>query len=386
MTAILQALLSYLTNLVSDFTTGWNRFWFTPRAPTTLAVIRIGAGLVLLYVHLTTLPWLMDIVGPQAWIDQQAITDLQQLAEKEQARLLSELERRASRLTPEQVELEEQDIAHQAEWLRWYALSLWQWVQEPTLIWIGHSLFLAALVAFTLGLFTRLANVLVWFGHLSYIQRGYLIWYGMDVMLLMVTFYLMFAPTGRALALDCWRRRQPGQPVDWFGQPHWTVTVVTRLLQIHMCIVYLCAGISKLQGPTWWHGTAAWITMNTMEFALFDVSNLGLAPDVVWQSISLAFTYATLIFEIAFCFCVWSPRLRPIMLFSAFLLHAGIGLFMGLISFGVIMLTACMAFISPEGMQWFLQQLGIGRSLAAAGVPAGAVSQAAAESASAQMR
>lgn len=360
MSGIWRAIVGYCVGLTNDFLRGWSQFWFTPQAPTTLGAIRIAAGLVLLYVHLTTLPWLLDVVGPSAWIDRQAIEEMQKLPELETTRKQIELDRLASRMTPEQVEAERGTIEHEAEWLRWYAISVWRWVQDPTAIWVGHGVFLVALVAFTLGLFTRLTSVLVWYGHLSYIQRGYLVWYGMDVMLLMVTFYLMFAPTGRALALDCWRRRRPGQAVDWFGQPHWTVTVVTRLIQIHMCIVYLCAGISKLQGPTWWHGTAAWMTMNTMEFALFDVSALGLSPDVVWQTISLVFTYATLVFEIAFCFCVWSPRLRPLMLFSAFLLHAGIGLFMGLMSFGVIMLTACMSFISPAGMQWFLRQFGMG--------------------------
>ncbi|HMP01392.1 MAG TPA: HTTM domain-containing protein [Gemmatales bacterium] len=357
MSEVLRALSAYLVNLGGEFSRGWSRFWFEPRPPTTLGMIRICTGLVLLYVHLTTLPWLQDIVGPEAWIDQQATRELTELPNSLGQKLEQRADQYAAALGAEGLDDVRRHIASQVEWSRWYAISVWRWVQDPTAIWVGHGLFIVALFAFTLGLFSRVAAVLVWYGHLSYIQRGYLVWYGMDAILLMLTFYLMFAPIGGALALDCLRRRRTGEPVNWFGQPAWTVTVVTRLIQIHMCIVYLCAGISKLQGPTWWNGTATWITMNTYEFLLFDMRWLGTWPDLAWQVICTSFTYATLIFEIGFCFCVWSRRLRPIVLFAALLLHAGIGAFMGLTSFGLIMLTACLSFVEPAGMQWFVSRL-----------------------------
>ena len=40
-----------------------------------------------------------------------------------------------------------------------------------------------------------------------------------------------------------------------------------RLLQIHVCIIYAAAGLSKLPGAKWWDGTAIWYTIANFEFA-----------------------------------------------------------------------------------------------------------------------
>ena len=48
---------------------GWDRFWFTPADPATLAAVRICTGLVLLYTHLTCTFDLLSFVGPDAWVD-----------------------------------------------------------------------------------------------------------------------------------------------------------------------------------------------------------------------------------------------------------------------------------------------------------------------------
>src|SRR5262245_879441 len=50
----------------------WDRFWFKPADPTGLGLIRLCAGLVVLYVHLAYSFGLLDYVGPEAWLDTQA--------------------------------------------------------------------------------------------------------------------------------------------------------------------------------------------------------------------------------------------------------------------------------------------------------------------------
>ncbi|MFT3883817.1 MAG: hypothetical protein QM703_29820 [Gemmatales bacterium] len=49
-------------------------------------------------------------------------------------------------------------------------------------------------------------------------------------------------------------------------QPLWSATLALRLIQIHMCIVYFISGLAKLQGSTWWNGSATWLTMNSPLF------------------------------------------------------------------------------------------------------------------------
>ncbi len=48
------------TSWCSEVVTGWNRFWFTPSAPHTLALMRILAGAMLLYTHLV---WAKDLIA-----------------------------------------------------------------------------------------------------------------------------------------------------------------------------------------------------------------------------------------------------------------------------------------------------------------------------------
>src|SRR5579884_4442585 len=55
---------------------GWDRFWFHPADPTTLGLIRLCAGLVVLYVHLVYTLDLQDVIGPHAWIDLRGINQL----------------------------------------------------------------------------------------------------------------------------------------------------------------------------------------------------------------------------------------------------------------------------------------------------------------------
>ena len=54
----------------------WNRFWFEPVDATTLCALRICTGLVLLYSYLSCAPRLLNLIGPDAWIDARAIAEL----------------------------------------------------------------------------------------------------------------------------------------------------------------------------------------------------------------------------------------------------------------------------------------------------------------------
>src|SRR5262249_45950074 len=50
----------------------WDRFWFKPSDPTTIGLIRLCTGLVVLYVHLMYTVDLLSYVAKDAWADQGA--------------------------------------------------------------------------------------------------------------------------------------------------------------------------------------------------------------------------------------------------------------------------------------------------------------------------
>lgn len=54
----------------------WNAFWFTPRDPTLLGLMRICGGAITFYTLLMYSFTLMDFVGPHAWVDQKAILEV----------------------------------------------------------------------------------------------------------------------------------------------------------------------------------------------------------------------------------------------------------------------------------------------------------------------
>ncbi|MFM8213112.1 MAG: HTTM domain-containing protein, partial [Pirellula sp.] len=57
-------------------------------------------------------------------------------------------------------------------------------------------------------------------------------------------------------------------------------------------------------------------------------------------------THATLFWEITYAALVWPRLTRPWVLAMALLVHAGIAIFLGMITFGAMMIVANLAFLS----------------------------------------
>lgn len=330
--ALLHWLMRSMQARGQELADGWNRFWFTPADPTTLAAIRICTGLVLLYVHSTCSAQLLDFIGPNGWVDALAMDRIRGIGQG----------------APDTWDR----VGH-----GWWGWSLWCHVQQPALLWAVYAGFLLTVLCFTLGLFSRVTSVVVWIGHLSYIHRSFFIWFGLDTILALLTFYLLFGPTGAALSLDCLRARQQNRP-EVALQPRWSANLVIRLIQIHMCMIYLCAGLAKLQGPRWWDGTAVWLVLLQPETAPYDLGWLAQLGDTTCLLISNLGVLLTLGLEIGFAFLIWNRTLRPIILILALLVHGGIGLCMGFDAFGAAMLAGCLSFVSPTALRGLIDKLG----------------------------
>jgi hypothetical protein len=183
----------------------------------------------------------------------------------------------------------------------------------------------------------------------------------MDTMTNLVTLYLIIGPSGAAFSVDrlllhyraarrAAREHRPVQPLAR-PEPSVSANLALRLLQVHFCIIYLVAGVSKLQGAPWWNGTAVWATMANFEFcpmqrrpyAAFLVFLSG--HRWLWEVFTTGATMYTLVFEISFPFIVWNRRLRWLAIVGAVLLHTGIALCMGLVTFSLVMLTGVLSFV-----------------------------------------
>jgi len=150
----------------------------------------------------------------------------------------------------------------------------------------------------------------------------------------------MIGPSGAAYSLDRLIARQRGK--DPGTSPRVGATVAIRLLQLHMCIIYLFAGMAK-NGIFWEEGTAVWFSVANLEYQSMDLTWLAKYPYLV-----NFLTLATVWWEMSYIALVWPKFTRPLVILVAVAMHLGIALGMGLITFGLVMIFANMAFVSPR--------------------------------------
>jgi hypothetical protein len=241
--------------------------------------------------------------------------------------------------------------------------SYWWWI-SPDWIWPAHIAALVVLALFLFGVATRATSILSFIIVVSYAYRTPAALFGLDQINAMLTLYCAIGPSGAALSVDRFisRYRQkttkskPADPDDSAAPtPSVGANISLRLIQVHMCVIYFFAGISKLQGSAWWNGEAMWLAFANLEYQSMDMTWLAHHP---WL-INLM-SHTTILWEISFPALIWLPRWRPVMLFCGIVMHVGIGACLGMWTFGLIMLVGCASFLPP----------GLVRSLAASLFPA----------------
>ncbi len=243
--------------------------------------------------------------------------------------------------------------------------SVWFHVSDPTQMALIHGGVLLAIVLFTLGLFTRVMSVVVWVSVVGYIHRTQQVLFGMDTMMNILLLYLMVGNSGAALSLDrlIARYRAARASLARHGfidaptraflaapPPSTTAGFGLRLVQVHFCIIYASAGLSKLKGNAWWNGLAFWDVVANPEFTLLKYgwyeSALRAVASVkpVFYFMCTLSVWGTLFIEIAGPFLLWT-RWRLAIVFLATLMHAIIGVLMGLNVFELLMMVMLVAFL-----------------------------------------
>jgi len=317
----------------------WNEFWFTPTSPSTLSAIRVLAGAMLLYTHLVWSFDLQGFFGPNGYLPQQFMHE---------------------------VHLSDNDPdgpgpAPAAERFVW---SHFNYIHSPKLMWTFH---IAALVVFfllTVGFFSRTMAVLAYLFAVSYANRitpG--AYFGLDKINCMLALYLIFGPCGARYSIDrLWRLKRGSTEVPASS----SANLAIRMIQVHMCIIYLFSGIGKVQGEPWMNGEASWLSFAMVEyqsrFHLFDMTWLA-----GHQYLLNFMTFVTMFWELSYCALVWPALTRPWVLLLAVITHMGIVLCLGMPTFGLVMLIGNLAFVSPKTVRKYFDPLARRLSLAVVG-------------------
>jgi hypothetical protein len=304
----------------------WDQFWFTPRLPHTLGVIRICTGAMLLYMHVVLASQLTSFLGEHAWINNRLAGDLHNGT------------------------FVEADLARSYLWL----------ISSPFLLWCHQWLAIVVTLAFTVGLMTRITAPAAWFLQLMYLHRLTGALFGLDQIATYSAMYLMLSPCGSCYSVDAWLRRKYGRrrrssrwlkfllPADG---PSVAANVATRLFQIHLCVIYLFGGLAKARGDAWWDGLAVWFAVGNYEYQSVDMTWLASFPRLF-----STLTHITVFWEVFYCALVWPRLTRPVVLLLAVAVHGGIAMFMGMITFGTMMIVANMIFLEPDWIRKLLHR------------------------------
>ncbi|WP_437627811.1 hypothetical protein [Sorangium sp. So ce1151] len=269
------------------------RFAFAPASAAPLAALRLGLAFVLLTQAVMVAPAMFELYGRSGIL---------------QAPLVDALG------APGSVRL---------SWLidRLAPLGIGE---VPIIVAVG-SFYVLALVALLAGWHTRMAAAGAWFAHLTLMMTADSTNYGVDQFANIFLFYLMWMPAGAALSLDRRLGRTPGGPTSM-------ARLALRVVQIHLCVVYLTGGLGKALGEQWWNGDAIWRTLNIPDYRQYDFTWLAYYP---WLAVGAG--WMVLLIEGGYPLMIWPRRTRRLWVAATVALHVGIAIFMGLGVFGAIM-------------------------------------------------
>jgi hypothetical protein len=270
-------------------------FIAAPASPRPLGVLRIGLAAVLLLQAMTLAGSLLELYGSRGMM---------------------------------QWLVSEATVPDGVPRLRWIVDALSPLgVTESACIRGAFLVYLASLVGLLAGWRTRSMAVQAWFTHLSFTMGGNLTTYGVDTFANIALFYCVWMPVGCWASADVSAGRASAEPTA-------AARLALRVLQIHLCVVYLTSGIEKAFGEQWHDGEAIWRALMRSDLGQFDFTWLAAVP-----GLAMLLCWSTLVLEIGYAFFVWPRRTRTLWAVGTIGLHAGIAVTMGLWSFSAVMIV-----------------------------------------------
>ena len=282
----------------------WHRFWFEPQPTSTLGVVRIAFGIVVLGWTLSLAPDLGTFFSRTGILPKQPS-------------------------------------------LRWWFDPLNNFSSNTALLAL-YIVLIVGTLCLIIGFHSRIASAIVFFGVLTLERRNPFIFNSGDLLVRNLAFYLMLAPTGAALSLDRWRRSR-----DRFWEFPSRAPWAIRLIQIQLTVTYAATVWAKVQGTSWNNGTAVSFALRIGDLQRFH------APSFITHSLLLSnlMTLGTLALEASLAVLVWNRKARPWVLGLGVLMHLLIAINIMVGFFSLAIFTAYIAFIPPETMSRFLLRL-----------------------------
>ncbi|GLW12733.1 hypothetical protein Misp01_78610 [Microtetraspora sp. NBRC 13810] len=206
-----------------------------------------------------------------------------------------------------------------------------------------HATIVAAAV-FAAGWRTRWVTpvllVLLWSWH----ERNPLLVDGGDTLMQLVLIYLCFADLSARWSVDA--RRRAGREEDR-GRLRWRVLTVLHNTAVlatlaQMCLVYVTAGMLKVQGERWQDGTALYYALRIAEFQPFPALSR-LFYDHEFLVVTSG--YLAVFVQLLFPALMLNTVTRRLGLVAVMGMHVGVGVLMGLPFMSFIMIVTDLLFV-----------------------------------------
>ena len=193
-------------------------------------------------------------------------------------------------------------------------------------VYIVTITYFLSLTGLLIGFKTRLMGMLAWLMHIILNTTGHFTAYGVETFLHIGLFYCMVLPVGCCRSVDALKK--PNHVI-----PSYLITLSVRLIQLHLCIMYLACGVEKSLGAQWWNGEAIWMALQQDQFHQVNtgwMAQIPLVPKLL--------CWGTLLTETLYPIAIFYKRTKKIWLISIISMHAFIAVFLGLQLFGGLMI------------------------------------------------
>ena len=300
-------MLAKLSNLFRSLSRKVDAFFSTPTSPRPLAILRIGLAAVLIAQTLSLWPSMTELFGTHGVVQAPVAESVSS------------------------------PYVLRARWLVDFAARYD--VSEEVCLRGLFLTYLGSLGALLLGWRTRPAALIAWLISLTLKTSSSMSAYGVYEFANIALCYCVWMPVGHPLSLD----RCAGRVT---GAPSAGACLSLRVLQLHLCIVYLASGIEKATGDQWRSGEALWRALMRRDLGQFDFSWLADCP-----LLAQLICWGTLAIEIGYAFLIWPRWTRRATALAVIGMHAGIAVAMGLWSFSALMIVLNAAvFLTPSNV------------------------------------
>ena len=278
----------------------WERFWFTPRASSTLFAFRVGLGFLVLCWALALGPDLMTFYS-------------------------------------------ESGVLPDPRYASW-RIGLFRWLESDAAIVGLYVALLASALAVAAGVAVRAAAPVMFLGVISFQLDNTLLLNAGDILIRILCAYLalyaLLTPsrlTGPSLVAFAREGASAFSPA-----PVWLL----RLAQIQLTLIYPFSVIDKFRGESWLDGTAVLRALQLVEFRRFWLPHFAETSLLIGNLL----TYLTLALELSLPFLLWNARTRRAAIVVGMGMHLAFDYPLRVGFFSWAVLLTYLSFVTPEEM------------------------------------